>query len=242
MKDLESNELPLDAILDDTSSGFLKEILLVLLEVLLEEVITSPQHEYIEVYREQWRNLIGFQVYGFRIKHGKYAEKFPGTSLINLLNELGSRGWELVGSDNDGECDIYRFKRMKSNLSTRNLDTLFSIIDKLKSNLAKEECFQDGKQDNDVEENSNEPEENASDREECQKDAVADYRIEELQLSVRAYNCLKRAKINTVGDLLKQQEAVLEGKIENLGSKSVEEIIEALNQKLGLNLPFDHHE
>ncbi|MEA5532736.1 DNA-directed RNA polymerase subunit alpha [Crocosphaera sp. XPORK-15E] len=60
--------------------------------------------------------------------------------------------------------------------------------------------------------------------------------IEELQLSVRAYNCLKRAQINTVADLLDySQEELLE--IKNFGQKSAEEVIEALQKRLGITLP-----
>ena len=60
--------------------------------------------------------------------------------------------------------------------------------------------------------------------------------IEELQLSVRAYNCLKRAKIHSVADLLDySQEDLLE--IKNFGQKSAEEVIDALQKRLGINLP-----
>jgi DNA-directed RNA polymerase subunit alpha len=60
--------------------------------------------------------------------------------------------------------------------------------------------------------------------------------IEELQLSVRAYNCLKRANINSVADLLDySQEDLLE--IKNFGQKSAEEVIDALQKRLGINLP-----
>jgi DNA-directed RNA polymerase subunit alpha len=59
--------------------------------------------------------------------------------------------------------------------------------------------------------------------------------IEELQLSVRAYNCLKRAQINSVADLLDYtQEDLLE--IKNFGAKSAEEVVEALQQRLGITL------
>lgn len=62
--------------------------------------------------------------------------------------------------------------------------------------------------------------------------------IEELQLSVRAYNCLKRAQINTVADLLEySQEDLLE--IKNFGLKSAEEVIEALQKRLGITLPHE---
>jgi DNA-directed RNA polymerase subunit alpha len=62
--------------------------------------------------------------------------------------------------------------------------------------------------------------------------------IEELQLSVRAYNCLKRAQINSVADLLDYtQEDLLE--IKNFGAKSAEEVIEALQSRLGITLPHE---
>ena len=60
--------------------------------------------------------------------------------------------------------------------------------------------------------------------------------IEELKLSVRAYNCLKRAQIHSISDLLDySQEELLE--IKNFGQKSAEEVIDALKNRLGINLP-----
>nr|ARW64211.1 RNA polymerase a-subunit [Chondria sp. (in: red algae)] len=60
--------------------------------------------------------------------------------------------------------------------------------------------------------------------------------IEELQLSVRAYNCLKRAQIHSIADLLDySQEELLE--IKNFGQKSAYEVIEALRNKLNVHLP-----
>jgi DNA-directed RNA polymerase subunit alpha len=58
--------------------------------------------------------------------------------------------------------------------------------------------------------------------------------IEELEIGVRAYNCLKRAGIQTVGDLIQRSESELNA-IPNFGRRSTEEVIEALSQ-LGLNL------
>jgi DNA-directed RNA polymerase subunit alpha len=67
-------------------------------------------------------------------------------------------------------------------------------------------------------------------------DPTSQIPIEELQLSVRAYNCLKRAQINSVADLLGySQEDLLE--IKNFGQKSAEEVIEALQKRLGITLP-----
>ncbi|MCS6782881.1 MAG: DNA-directed RNA polymerase subunit alpha [Gloeomargarita sp. SKYBB_i_bin120] len=69
-----------------------------------------------------------------------------------------------------------------------------------------------------------------------EEDKIGQIPIEELQLSVRAYNCLKRAQIHTVADLLNySQEELLE--IKNFGQKSAEEVIEALQNRLGIVLP-----
>lgn len=66
--------------------------------------------------------------------------------------------------------------------------------------------------------------------------AVSSVLIEELRLSVRAYNCLKRAQIHSISDLLDySQEELLE--IKNFGQKSADEVIEALRNKLGISLP-----
>ncbi len=67
------------------------------------------------------------------------------------------------------------------------------------------------------------------------EDPTSQIPIEELQLSVRAYNCLKRAQINSVADLLDySQEDLLE--IKNFGQKSAEEVIDALQKRLGITL------
>ena len=57
--------------------------------------------------------------------------------------------------------------------------------------------------------------------------------IEELQLSVRAYNCLKKAKINTVGDLLQYSPNKLQ-ELKNFGKKSADEVFSTLKNKLGI--------
>jgi DNA-directed RNA polymerase subunit alpha len=61
--------------------------------------------------------------------------------------------------------------------------------------------------------------------------------IEELELGVRSYNCLKRAGIQTVGDLISKSEAELNA-IPNFGKKSIDEVIETLAAR-GLNLRED---
>jgi DNA-directed RNA polymerase subunit alpha len=61
--------------------------------------------------------------------------------------------------------------------------------------------------------------------------------IEELELGVRSYNCLKRAGIQTVGDLISKSEAELNA-IPNFGKKSIDEVIETLHAR-GLSLRQD---
>ena len=71
-------------------------------------------------------------------------------------------------------------------------------------------------------------------KEEDQKEKVLEMSIEELDLSVRSYNCLKRAGINTVEELANKSEDDMM-KVRNLGKKSLEEVIQKLDE-LGLGL------
>ena len=67
--------------------------------------------------------------------------------------------------------------------------------------------------------------------------AMDDILIEELELGVRSYNCLKRAGIQTVGDLVSKTEGELNA-IPNFGKKSIDEVIETLHAR-GLSLRND---
>jgi DNA-directed RNA polymerase subunit alpha len=66
---------------------------------------------------------------------------------------------------------------------------------------------------------------------------MQDILIEELELGVRSYNCLKRAGIQTVGDLVSKSEGELNA-IPNFGKKSIDEVIETLHAR-GLGLRED---
>ena len=66
------------------------------------------------------------------------------------------------------------------------------------------------------------------------KNTVLDMTLEELDLSVRSFNCLKRANINTVADLISKTEDEMM-KVRNLGRKSLEEVIGKL-EAMGLSL------
>ena len=69
------------------------------------------------------------------------------------------------------------------------------------------------------------------------KEKVLEMTIEELDLSVRSFNCLKRAGINTVEDLINKSEEDMM-KVRNLGRKSLEEVVQKMNS-LGFNLRKD---
>ena len=75
-------------------------------------------------------------------------------------------------------------------------------------------------------------------KEETKKEKVLEMTIEELDLSVRSYNCLKRASINTVEDLISKTEADMM-KVRNLGKKSLEEVV---NKLKGLELTLAPNE
>ena len=71
-------------------------------------------------------------------------------------------------------------------------------------------------------------------KEDDEKEKVLEMSIDELELSVRSYNCLKRAGINTVEELInKTPEDMM--KVRNLGRKSLDEVLAKLRE-LGLKL------
>ncbi len=68
---------------------------------------------------------------------------------------------------------------------------------------------------------------------ENEREKLLEMPIEDLDLSVRSYNCLKRASIHTVGDLVNKQESEML-RVRNLGRKSFEEVLHKV-ESLGLN-------
>ena len=75
---------------------------------------------------------------------------------------------------------------------------------------------------------------------ETQRDKVMEMTIDDMDLSVRSYNCLKRANINTVEDLISKTEEEMM-KVRNLGRKSLEEVINKLAM-MGLSLASDDNQ
>ena len=76
--------------------------------------------------------------------------------------------------------------------------------------------------------------ENMAQKEEAVSNSKLDRKIEDLDLSVRSYNCLKRANINTVGELTQKTEEEMM-KVRNLGRKSLKEVVQKLRE-IGLDL------
>ena len=74
-------------------------------------------------------------------------------------------------------------------------------------------------------------------KEESKKEKVLEMSIEDLELSVRSFNCLKRANISTVEDLTNKSEAEMM-KVRNLGKKSLDEVTNKLHS-LGLDFAKD---
>ena len=74
-------------------------------------------------------------------------------------------------------------------------------------------------------------------REETKKEKVLEMTIDDLEMSVRSFNCLKRAGINTVEDITNRTEEEMI-KVRNLGKKSLDEVIQKLHS-LGLSLKKD---
>ena len=77
-------------------------------------------------------------------------------------------------------------------------------------------------------------------KEDNMKNKVLELTIEELDLSVRSFNCLKRAGINTVEDLASKSEGEMM-RVRNLGNKSLEEVVNKL-ASLGFSFAKEYDE
>ena len=99
-------------------------------------------------------------------------------------------------------------------MAAKFLDKHFSIIEDLNTLIKQSEAM--------------------TQREETVVNSKMDRKIEDLDLSVRSYNCLKRANINTVGELTQKTEEEMM-KVRNLGRKSLKEVVQKLRE-IGLDL------
>lgn len=227
---------------------------------LVEQIVTKPQYEYIHVYYDDVfrSNFLGLKYgfYGFRIR-GAYTNNIKmENDYITLFNKLGSRGWKLFSVTPEGylgkadsgkviQCtrNIYLFERKASANSELGLDKLLDMLDikRAKSDEASDEAS-DEESDEESDEASDEADEadEAIESEETENedaDPLSLFPIEELQLSVRAYNPLKRAGIHSIKDLLEYTRTELSEILKH--RRSEEEVVETLKKRFDMILNND---
>lgn len=220
---------------------------------LVEQIVTKPQYEYIQVYYdgELRSNFLGvkYGFYGFRIR-GAYTNNIKmENDYITLFNKLGSRGWKLfsvtpegyLGQTDSGkviQCtrNIYIFERKASANSELGLDKLLDMLD---IKRAKSDEESDEASDEESDEASDEADEAIESEETENEDAdpLSLCPIEELQLSVRAYHPLKRAGIHSIKDLLEYTRTELSEILKH--RRSEEEVVETLKKRFDMILNDD---
>jgi len=177
-------------------------------------IITSKDKEGIEIIRHSFAHLIGHavkQIYSdIKMAIGPVIED---GFYYDIFSEYRFTPEDLIKIENRID------KLIKTNYDVEILQ------------VSKEEAIKTFKERNEtfklriIEEIPEEPEPSPE----------AQIPLEELNLSVRAYNCLKRAQVNSVSDLMGfSYEDLLE--IKNFGSKSADEVIEAL-ERIGISIP-----
>ena len=223
---------------------------------LVEQIVTKPQYEYIQVYYDDVfrSNFLGLKYgfYGFRIR-GAYTNNIKmEDDCITLFNKLGSQGWKLfsvtpenyMGKTDSGQVtqctrNIYLFERKASANSELGLDKFLDMLDikRAKSDEASDEAS-----DEESDEASDEADEadEAIESEETENedaDYLSLFPIEKLQLSVRAYNPLKRAGIHSIKDLLEYTRTELSEILKH--RRSEEEVVETLKKRFDMILSDD---
>ena len=162
---------------------------------------------------------------------------------------MGEIGYEIIGirtSEDKGEFDnkwYYYSQQITYTLKEEYFIPIEksdkdTIIDENKINeQVKEESGKNTIINEQIEESSSELE--SDDLYSEEDDIFASEPIEKLELSIRAFNSLKRAQINSISDLLDyQQEDLLE--IKNLGQDSANEVTQKLKENFGIILPSEN--
>ena len=176
-----------------------------------------------------------FNIKIFFIKNG-WKEKINDKKITKVLENMGEIGDEIIGirtSEDKGEFNDrwYYSQQITYTLKEEYFIPIeesdkYTIIDENKINEQVEEESLDELESDDLY-----PEEDAP---------FASEPIEKLELSVKAFNCLKRAPINSIGALLDYtQEDLLE--IKNFGQDSANEAIQKLPEKFGIILPIENN-
>lgn len=211
------------------------------LRSLVEEVAIKAKYQYIEFY---YKTLPITNFYGLSnftphfVITGAYEDEKYNIGIIELLNELGSLGWRFVsvterrfnGKNSQGKIEFYSsevyFLEKKS--SELCLDQLANILNK--------ENIESKDTENEDTDPCNENIE-SEDTENEDADPLSLFYIEELQLSVRAYNPLKRAGIHSIKDLLEYTRTELSEILKH--RRSEEEVVETLKKRFDMILNDD---
>ena len=219
---------------------------------LVEQIVTKPQYEYIQVYYDDVfrSNFLGLKYgfYGFRIR-GAYTNNIKmEDDCITLFNKLGSQGWKLfsvtlegyAGQTDSGkviQCtrNIYLFERKASANSELGLDKLLDMLDikRAKSDEESDEASDEESDEADEADEAIESEETENE----DADYLSLFPIEKLQLSVRAYNPLKRAGIHSIKDLLEYTRTELSEILKH--RRSEQEVVETLKKRFDRILSDD---
>ena len=219
---------------------------------LVEQIVTKPQYEYIQVYYDDVfrSNFLGLKYgfYGFRIR-GAYTNNIKmEDDCITLFNKLGSQGWKLfsvtpenyMGKTDSGQVtqctrNIYLFERKVSANSELGLDKFLDMLDikRAKSDEASDEESDEASDEADEADEAIESEETENE----DADYLSLFPIEKLQLSVRAYNPLKRAGIHSIKDLLEYTRTELSEILKH--RRSEQEVVETLKKRFDMILSDD---
>ncbi len=211
------------------------------LRSLVEEVAIKAKYQYIEFY---YKTLPITNFYGLSnftphfVITGAYEDEKYNIDRIELLNELGNLGWRFIsvterrfpGKNSQGTMELYTSNvyLLEKKSSELCLDQLANILNKenIESKDTENEDTDPYNQNIESEETENED-----------ADPLSLFPIEELQLSVRAYNPLKRAGIHSIKDLLEYTRTELSEILKH--RRSEEEVVETLKKRFDMILNDD---
>jgi hypothetical protein len=213
------------------------------LRSLVEEVAIKAKYQYIEFYYKQLpiTNFYGLSNFTPHfVITGAYEDKKYKITRMELLNELGSRGWRFVrvteqrfiGTNSQGKIEeyssaVYFLEKKSSELCLYKLE-----------NILNNENIESKDTENEDTDPCNENIE-SEDAENEDADPLSLFSIDELQLSVRPYNLLKRAGINSIKDLLEYTRTELREILKPYRRGDEEEVVEMLEKRFGLILNDD---
>ncbi|WP_332972784.1 MULTISPECIES: DNA-directed RNA polymerase subunit alpha C-terminal domain-containing protein [unclassified Microcoleus] len=212
------------------------------LRSLVEEVAIKAKYQYIEFYykRLPLTNFYGLSNFTphFSITGAYEGEEYNIDTTIELLNQLGSLGWRFIsvmerrfaGKNSEGSMEFYH-----SNVYLLEKKSSEFCLDQLANILNTENIESKDTENEDADADNENIESKHTENEDT--DPLSLVPIEELQLSVRAYNLLKRARIDSVKDLLDYSKTDLSEILKH--RRSEEEVVETLKKRFDLILNDD---